>query len=201
MPAWYMISERERLAVIQYIKTFSDRWEKNEIPQPVSVPAEPVVTESSLEKGKSLFLQNCMICHGNEGKGNGPLSGLLKNFWEQPIKPANLTLPAGVSGGVKMGHGSQHIFKTLMVGIGGGPMPAYQDQLTSAEIWDIVHYVQSLRVEAHERELVAAGVKIENMEEARRKMWATVLNSGNLNAVDPGVVRTKPHISENDQKP
>ncbi|HNP29300.1 MAG TPA: cbb3-type cytochrome c oxidase subunit I [Nitrospirales bacterium] len=201
MPAWYMISERERLAVIQYIKTFSDRWEKNEIRQPVSVPAEPVVTALSLGQGKSLFLQNCMICHGNDGKGNGPLSGLLNNFWEQPIRPANLTLPAGASGGVKMGHGSQHIFKTLMVGIGGGPMPAYQDQLTSAEIWDIVHYVQSLRVEAHEIELAAAGVNIENMEEARRKMWATLLTSGNLNAVDSEVVRTKPHIFESNQNP
>ena len=100
-----------------------------------------------------------------------------------------------------MGHGSQHIFKTLMVGIGGGPMPAYQDQLTSAEIWDIVHYVQSLRVEAHEIELAAAGVNIENMEEARRKMWATLLTSGNLNAVDSEVVRTKPHIFESNRNP
>ncbi|MEO8324428.1 MAG: cytochrome c, partial [Nitrospirota bacterium] len=162
--------------------------------------AEPVVTESSLAQGKALFLQSCMICHGNEGKGNGPLSGLLKNFWDQPIRPANLTLPAGAPGGVKMGHGSEHIYKTLMVGIGGGPMPAYQDQLTSSQIWDIVHYVQSLRVEAHERELVAAGINIENMEDARRMIWATILRSGNRDAIDPGVVGTSLQPDEEDRK-
>ena len=201
MPSWYMIKERERIAVIQYIKTFSDRWEKERVPQALAVPSEPAVTETSLAKGKALYQQNCMICHGNEGKGNGPLAGMLKDFWEQPIRPANLTLPAGAPGGVKLGQGSDHIFKTLMIGIGGGPMPAYQGQLTSDEIWDIVHYVQSLRVEAHESELVNAGIRSDEIENARRLIWATLLKSPNRDAIDSEVVRIEPqHLKEDHMK-
>ena len=78
-------------------------------------------------------------------------------------------------------------------------MPAYQSQLTSAEIWDIVHYVQSLRVEAHESELVKAGINSDDMGEARRMMWATVLNSTNRDAIDREVIRTKLKRSEDGQ--
>ena len=137
-----------------------------------------------------------MICHGNEGKGNGPLANMLKDFWEQPIRPANLTLPAGVQGGVKLGHSSDHLFKTLMIGIGGGPMPAYQGQLSPAEIWDIVHYVQSLRVEAHISELVKAGMNSDEMEFARRRIWSTLIKSSDPDVIESEVVRVEPERVE-----
>ena len=198
MPSWYMITKRERLAVIQYIKTFSDRWEKEKPTQAITVPSETAVTEASLAEGKALYQQNCMICHGSEGKGDGPLAGMLKDFWEHPIRPANLSLPAGAPEGVKLGHGSNHQFKTLMIGIGGGPMPAYEGVLKPDQIWNIVHYVQSLRVDAHESELVKAGMNDDRIKDARKLMWATLLQSPNGAGTDREVVRTKRrHVEQN----
>ena len=50
-------------------------------------------------------------------------------------------------------------------------MPPF-DSLTPKEVWDLVHYVQSLRVEAHEAELVASGLKEEDRAMARERIWA-----------------------------
>lgn len=44
-------------------------------------------------QGKELFTRYCGACHGPDGKGNGVLSGVLKD------KPADLTLIAQKNGG------------------------------------------------------------------------------------------------------
>jgi mono/diheme cytochrome c family protein len=174
MPSWQEISANERLAVIQFIKTFSDRWEKEEVGRPIRMPPEPPITVESLEKGKALFTANCMICHGQRGEGDGPMLPALKDVWGEAVVPANFTLPAGVSGGVKLGHNSEHIFKTIMTGIGGTPMPVFVEHLKPDEIWDIVHHVQSLRVDAHQAELIEAGLKESDLEQARKEIWAVL---------------------------
>ncbi len=174
MPSWQEISANERLAVIQYIKTFSDRWEKEAVGRTIAMPPEPPITIDSLEKGQKLFTGNCMICHGQKGEGDGPMVPVLKDIWDAPVVPANFTLPAGMPGGVKLGHNSEHLFKSVMTGIGGTPMPVFEEHLKPGEIWDIVHYVQSLRVKAHQAELVEAGLKESDIEDARKAIWAVL---------------------------
>lgn len=158
MPPWYEISAQERLAVIQFIKTFSGRW-KNEKPgDAIQIPEEPPVTMESIARGQQQFETVCFACHGASGLGDGVPAGTLSDTWGNPINPANFTLPAGVPGGVKLGHDGRHIFKTIVTGIGGTPMPSFADAFTPAQTWDIVHYVQSLRVNAHIASLKLAGL-------------------------------------------
>jgi cbb3-type cytochrome c oxidase subunit I len=158
MPPWYEISAQERLAVIQFIKTFSVRW-KNEKPgAAIPIPEEPAVTMASIARGQQQFGTICAACHGTAGLGDGVPAGSLSDIWGNPLTPANFTLPAGVPGGVKLGHDGRHIFKTITTGIGGTPMPSFADAFTPEQIWDIVHYVQSLRVNAHIASLNQAGL-------------------------------------------
>ena len=158
MPPWYEISAQERLAVIQFIKTFSGRW-KNEKPgAAIQIPEEPPVTMESIARGQQQFETVCFACHGASGLGDGVPAGTLSDMWGNPINPANFTLPAGVPGGVKLGHDGRHIFKTITTGIGGTPMPSFVDAFTPEQIWDIVHYVQSLRVNAHIASLKQVGL-------------------------------------------
>jgi len=35
-------------------------------------------SDESLQQGSNLFLQNCSVCHGDDGKGKGPASAALK---------------------------------------------------------------------------------------------------------------------------
>ncbi|MBI3805485.1 MAG: cbb3-type cytochrome c oxidase subunit I [Nitrospirae bacterium] len=154
MPPWYEISELERGAVIQYIKTFSDRWRKEAVSLPVVIPAEPAPDAAAVERGRQVFAQaGCLGCHGAEGKGDGPLAPILRDVWGNPVRPANFTLPAGAKGGVKLGHDARHLFTVVMNGVGGTPMEAFAERLTLQQIWDVVHFVQSLRQNAGEKEL------------------------------------------------
>jgi mono/diheme cytochrome c family protein len=97
------------------------------------VPANPVPADTaSLARGVELFHINCIMCHGPQAKGNGPISVYLKN------KPADLTgLPVQAlsDGG---------IFLTISNGI-QGKMPALNENLTVRERWDLVNYVRTLK--------------------------------------------------------
>ena len=52
-------------------------------------------------------------------------------------------------------------------------MPPF-DSMAPEEVWDLVHFIQSLRVEAHEAELLAAGLKEQDRLVAREKIWALI---------------------------
>ena len=177
MPSMQEISDRQRWAVVHHLKTFSDRWEKGPAGHVISIPEEVPLTPASIENGKATFQANCALCHGEQGKADGPLGapGLLTDDWGEPVRPAHLSLPAGAPGGVKLGHDGAHLFQTIVTGIGGTPMPPF-DSMAAEEVWNLVHYVQSLRVEAHEAELVAAGLKEEDLALAREKIWASMSN-------------------------
>ncbi len=190
MPTWAEISGRERAAVIQYIKVFSDRWQKEPVGQSIVILPETPMTQASVENGKTIFHGKaiCFMCHGPEGKGDGILAAGLMDTWGRPDRAANLTLPAGEHGGVKLGHDGEHIFKTIMTGVGGTPMPPFQAQLKPEEAWDVVHYVQSLRVDAHVAELMAAGLEKSAEQEARSKIWASLSAAARAGQIDKQLV-------------
>ena len=188
MPPWYKISSEERLAVIQYIKTFSDRWQKESVNPPIDIPPEPAVTAASIERGQNHFNEICFTCHGKDGKGDGPLAASLTDTWGHAVTPANFTLPAGSPGGVKLGHDGTHIFKTVMTGVGGTPMPSFAGTFTPDQVWDIVHFVQSLRVAAHVQELRVAGLDQKDENEARRRIWTTLSQAADGGHIDDAVV-------------
>ena len=148
MPPWYSLPAEQRLAVIQFIKTFSDRWQKEKPGPTVVPPPEPPVTQASIARGEKLFEGICAACHGPSGRGDGPAATGLTDVWGNPVHPANFALPAGAPGGVTLGHDGQHIFKTIMTGVGGTPMPAFADVFKPDQIWDIVHFEESLHVDA-----------------------------------------------------
>src|SRR6187399_3265982 len=53
----------------------------------------PVAADAaSIEKGKALYLQACMACHGAAGKGDGPAAASLQ-FNGKPVHPRNLADP------------------------------------------------------------------------------------------------------------
>ena len=124
---------------------------------------------------------------------------VLKDSWGESVVPANFTLPAGVSGGVKLGHNSEHLFKTVMTGIGGTPMPVFEEHLTPEEIWDMVHFVQSLRVEAHQAELMEAGLTEVDVEDARKAIWAVLSPAARREDLDAGIRQARIGSSQDSQ--
>jgi mono/diheme cytochrome c family protein len=56
------------------------------------VLAEIGPERGSAEKGKEVYQKaKCWECHGEKGRGNGPSTPTLKDDWDLPIRPLNLT--------------------------------------------------------------------------------------------------------------
>lgn len=133
------LSEGERRAVVAYLKTFSKRFESEKPQEPISIPEPPRRAPELIAKGKALYqMAGCFACHGTEGRGDGPAAEGLKDDWGFPIQPADLTRP------LKRGSSAEAIYKTLVTGLDGTPMPSYEGALSDNEFWALSFYVASL---------------------------------------------------------
>jgi mono/diheme cytochrome c family protein len=134
------LRENDRRAVIQYIKTFSSRFAKEQPGKPVIVPAAPLKTQEILDEGKRLYNDvGCIACHGTQGRGDGPSARGLKDEWGWPIWPSDLTWRP-----LKRGSDTRETYLTLVTGLSGTPMPSYAGSLSSREVWALVYYLESL---------------------------------------------------------
>jgi putative copper resistance protein D len=89
------------------------------------VPSSP----ESIEQGRLLFMQNCSQCHGETGRGDGPLASTL------PLPPANLYDHVPF-------HPDQFFYSVITNGLSGA-MPAFDSQLSSEERWDILNFLRA----------------------------------------------------------
>ena len=94
-------------------------------------PAEVATAEPSLELGKQVYMNRCVMCHGESGKGDGPAGKALN----PPPRD----------------HTSKEYMSTLTdeqirttVSDGKGAMPPHRALLTDAELTSVVMYVRSL---------------------------------------------------------
>lgn len=141
MPPWHELTEKDRMYVIQYIKTFSDRFKEETPGDIVVIPPEPPNNADSVARGKLVYAQmKCSECHGDDGKGDGPSASTLRDNWGDAILPRNFTL-GGTA--MKSGPAPQDIYKAFSTGLDGTPMPSYADFLNPDQRWDLVHYVMS----------------------------------------------------------
>ncbi len=141
MPAWNNLSERERRAVVQYIKGFSDRFKNESTGKPIEVGKEIASSKESLDKGRQLYQDlECFTCHGKEGRGDGLSAPTLKDEWGNRSRPANLTTPWNFRGG----HSVKAIYTRFNTGIAGTPMPSYADSIDAEQSWHVSNYVASL---------------------------------------------------------
>ncbi|MFI5398780.1 MAG: ethylbenzene dehydrogenase-related protein [Candidatus Binatia bacterium] len=177
MPGWSNLSADDRQAVITYIKSLSDRFAKPAIP--LDIPKPPELTPELVTAGKQLYLDaGCDTCHGLGGRGDGGSAGQLKDEWGFPITPRDLTRPSTF----KEGGTPESIYRVIMVGIGGTPMPTFAGALTDEQAWQLVAYVRSLAHEGQETLPPSAPALIVAQHAASRidpqdpfaKAWETV---------------------------
>jgi cytochrome c oxidase cbb3-type subunit I/II len=140
MPTWHELPDKDRLAVITYIKGFSSRW-KEEKPEPPAIIGDPPrATPELVARGKDLYQKaKCFQCHGDTGKGDGVSAPDLKDDFGFPIRPADFT-----RGQFKGGSTVHDIYRTMTLGLDGAPMPSFADSMSEEERWAISYFVLSL---------------------------------------------------------
>lgn len=113
MPPFPSLSDSQRWDVVTYALSLS-------------------TSADAIEQGAQLYQAHCAVCHGVEGKGDGPQASSLSK------PPTNLTdLAFGAS---KSGF---DLYSSLVLGVPPA-MPAFGEQLNDEQLWAIVAYLQSL---------------------------------------------------------
>lgn len=141
MDSWNSLSEIERLQLVSYIKTFNPRFGIEVPPKSVHIPEDLPVTPESTAHGEELFnSMKCFLCHGEEGRGDGPITKTLKYEWDFLFKARNLA--KGWT--FKAGNLRKDIYRSISTGFYGTPMGSYAEYLTEEERWHLASYVNSI---------------------------------------------------------
>lgn len=115
--------------------------ERGKIIPPVDPQTLMVSSSELLDRGKALYEQNCVPCHGPRGLGDGPAASTMNP------RPRNLADSAGWVNAYDL----PGIYTTLSEGINGTSMNAF-DYLSKKDRMALVHLVQSLGEFSHETE-------------------------------------------------
>lgn len=143
MPAWPKFNEEELSNLAYYIKTFNaDFSDSANLTETIAMGKVPKPAEGAVARGRTVFEENkCMDCHGRLGRGDGESAPTLEDDSGHPIRPADLTKRWSFRGGPSR----EDIYRTIMTGLNGTPMPSYASSIEKEEDrWALVDYVHSL---------------------------------------------------------
>jgi len=87
----------------------------------------------SIAAGQNLFATHCALCHGESGKGDGPV-GLTLN--PRPADLAQHAIP-GV-------HTDAQLFEWITNGFPGSQMPPFKNTLSDSDRWNLVNFIRTL---------------------------------------------------------
>ncbi len=97
--------------------------------------------EGRAQHGAELFVDlGCPACHGKDGKGDGASAAALKDVWQQPAPPRDLSAPWTFRGRSSR----DAIYQRIAHGMSGTPMAGYLDAASPSDILDVVAYIRSL---------------------------------------------------------
>ena len=92
-------------------------------------------TVESIDRGKMLFQQNCIVCHGIDGRGDGPESASLSPA------PTDFRLHMPL-------HTDPQFYAFIANGYPGSAMPQFAKAFSETDIWNLINYLRSAFTEA-----------------------------------------------------
>lgn len=101
--------------------------EAADIPNPIAF------SEASVAEGQDIYAANCAVCHGENGRGDGPTAASLA------MSPADLheSHVQDLTDGA--------LFYVITNGRSGTPMPAWEEVLDDDERWNVVNFLRTFR--------------------------------------------------------
>jgi high-affinity iron transporter len=126
------------------------------------------ITPVSLTNGKKIFENNCSVCHGLKGNGDGPMAS------QFDPSPAVLSDPKLTGDANSTAYDN---FEVINVGIANTAMIAWAGILSETQIWDVTYYLRTfsnanLQLPPVNLELAA----IESSEDAKEGLAELVVN-------------------------
>lgn len=135
MPSFRFLSEDDMRALVAYLNTLGNKQTASTnlmIPDTYHGLKQPMeLTVDNWSKGRDLFAQRCLTCHGPAGKGNGPYA-MINN-----ARPADLRQPRFAA------LPSEFFFWRISDGVPGTVMPMWRQSMTEDERWLVTLYIQN----------------------------------------------------------
>lgn len=122
---------------MRYVRSIVDADKFSEALSYIPALVYPVAIPGSALRGRDLYTENCLICHGTTGTGDGDLGVSLPEF-----KPADFTNDTLVA---------RQDWQALLAKIQEGgqgrhtAMPSFASYFSEGEIWDLVAYIATLQ--------------------------------------------------------
>ena len=108
--------------------SYSCEWKAPESADQIKNPLKG--DQKAVAAGETLFMQQCAVCHGNKGKGNGVAGASLNpkpaNFWKDCVQ--------------QQSDGALY----WKLNEGRGPMPSFS-HLTEEQKWELVHFIRTFK--------------------------------------------------------
>jgi mono/diheme cytochrome c family protein len=95
-------------------------------------------------KGKAEFEMNCASCHGNEGKGDGPVGKVLTPP-PRDFSKGDFQYDTNGDGTAGTDEDLTNVIKNGAMKYGGNPLMAGWPQLSDEQVVDIVAYIRTLK--------------------------------------------------------
>ena len=156
-------------ALVQYLKTFSERWKNEEPGEPVAISPDPWVQEdldAARERGAFVYhaVTECWQCHPSYHSDTDILIMRQELAGEPTVDVTEATpfrtdlgesqfvqtqygrvLPPDFLSDIpRAGRSRGALFRTISVGVGGTPMHGWDTQLETSDLWAVVHYLRGL---------------------------------------------------------
>jgi cbb3-type cytochrome oxidase cytochrome c subunit len=167
MPSFSYLSERDMNDLVAYLQCLGNRREVHSF---VEAPDEyqkttpagmalhnrktvDTAASASANAGRGIYTQNCAVCHGLEGYGNGPNATSLEK------KPPNFSRPYYKQ------YSDEFWFYRVSEGVAGTRMPRWTEVLTEEQRWYLVAYLKTL---PQDQEITINSLKqIDKIEDVR----------------------------------
>ncbi len=159
------ISDERLYTIVQYIKTFSDRWqdEYEEVGEPIVPSKDPFVgrEKEGIELGKMVYhgIASCWSCHpayadktyiynANKELAGKEVTEFRPNLYEPELKDSDygfkILPPDFIYHEIRAGTTMNDLFRTIAAGITGTAMPTWYGSILDEQIWSMVYYVRYL---------------------------------------------------------
>jgi mono/diheme cytochrome c family protein len=146
MPPWKeSLSEQERWKVIRYVReifaspVMHDPDEGDPQGEYAGLTNPVPLTLEVLDEGKAIFTRECMVCHGDAGRGHGP--------YRQVIQPG----PPDFGDGGYGDYTDADYFWRISEGVPWSAMPAWKIEYDETDRWKLVHYIRTMFTQTEER--------------------------------------------------
>jgi copper transport protein len=101
------------------------------LPQDIRSMRNPFPPDSaSIARGREIYEQQCVSCHGLNGRGDGPLAASLRP------RPADFRVHMAA------GHTDGELFAWLSKGVPGTAMPSFEGQISETDRWHIINFIR-----------------------------------------------------------